>query len=236
MRASIPAFSLVAIACLLSGCESGPGISTDPSRAVVSTTNLPEPDPTASSTSLERDYHVGPLDQLDITVFQVDDLTRTVEVDAVGRISLPLIGEIDAAGKTPMQLQTEIADKLGKYVRSPQVNVYVKQAQSQKITIEGAVVQPGVYPVAGRTTLVQALAMAHGVDRFAKLKQIVVFRTIKGQRMAAMFDLDGIRSGKYPDPEVFGDDLIEVDQNSAKRTLFDIVEAAPLLDVFRVFP
>ena len=232
MRANLRAVSLVAIALALSACSSGPSLSTGHSRAVVTTPNLPTPDAANSSISLERDYHIGPLDQLDVTVFQVEDLTRSVQVDAVGRISLPLIGPVDAAGKTPIQLQAELADKLSHFIRSPQVNVYVKQAQSQKFTVDGSVTTPGIYPLSGRMTLMEAIATAHGLDRFARTNEVVVFRTVNGQKMAGVFDLGGIRSGRYADPEIYGNDLIEVNESLARRTLFDLISITPLVSMF----
>jgi polysaccharide export outer membrane protein len=236
MRTSTSIVMLAALMGLLPACASDSAISTDRSRAVTLTNSLAPPDAVMTDTSLERDYRIGPLDELDVSVFGVDQLKSSVKVDALGRIALPLVGTVDAEGKTTDQLEADISGKMSAFVRSPQVSVFVKQAQSQKITIEGSVTQPGVYPLTGRTTLLEALAMAHGIDRFAKLDQIVVFRTVDGNRMAARFNAAAIRNGQYADPEVYGNDFIEVNQNAGKRTLYDLVELLPLADVFRFIP
>jgi polysaccharide export outer membrane protein len=114
--------------------------------------------------------------------------------------------------------------------------VVVKEALSQRITVEGAVQQPGVYPIEGRTTLMQALALARGSDPArSNEKKVVVFRTVNGQRMAAGFNMDEIRRGKMEDPQVYGNDIIVVDSNNAKGFLRDVISAVPLLAIFHPF-
>jgi polysaccharide export outer membrane protein len=179
------------------------------------------------------DYRIAPLDVLDIAVFQVPDLTKTVQVSSSGQISLPLIGAVAAAGKSVRSLEEEIAAKLGaKYLQSPQVSVFVKEATSQRVTVEGAVMKPGIYPMTGQTTLLQTIAMAGGLDRVADSRGIVVFREVDGARKAAKFDLPAIRSGKANDPVIAGGDVIVVDESGAKTALRGIRESLGIFGLF----
>ena len=198
--------------------------------------SLPPPDQNGMVMT-QQAYRIGPLDKLDISVFQVPELTGSVEVDASGQISLPLIGQVAAGGKTTGELSQLIAQKLSaKYLQDPQVTVVVKEALSQKITVEGAVQQPGVYPIEGRTTLMQAIAMARGADpNRANEKKVVVFRTVGGQRMAAGFNLVDIRTGKTDDPQVYGNDVIVMDASNARGIFHDMIASVPLLAIFRPF-
>ena len=141
-------------------------------------------------------YKIGPHDVLDISVFKVPELTRSVQVADTGTINLPLVGEVRAAGRTAQELERDLAQKLGaKYLQSPQVTVFVKEYNSQRVTIEGAVKKPGVYPIRSKTSLLQLIAMADGLDASSD-STVVVFRQIDGKRIAARFDIDQIRTGQ----------------------------------------
>lgn len=195
---------------------------------------LPPPDTTQMQVSGATEYHIGPMDVLDVSVFQVADLTRTVQVDAAGFITLPLIGQVPVAGKTVSQVQSDIAAKLSaKYLQSPDVTVFVKEFTSQKVTVDGSVKQPGVYAIAGKTTLLQAIAMARGTDQDANFKRVVIFRMINNKRMAAVFDIGQIRAGRMDDPEIFGNDVVVVDRDGMKSVLRGVTGAVPLFSVFR---
>ena len=191
--------------------------------------DMPAPDPSYASLDVAKNYRIGPLDKLDIQVFQVDELKTEVQVDASGNISLPLLGALVAAGKTTSELAEEIASRLdAKYLKSPQVTVMVKEAESQKVTVGGAVIQPGVYEIKGKTTLLQAVALARGADRVADLKHVTVFRTVNGQRYVATVDMRDIQNGRLKDPEIFGDDLVMVGTSGFKSTLREVTGVAPL--------
>lgn len=197
----------------------------------VPTKDLPPPDPSYASLNVAQNYRIGPLDKLMITVFQVDEMKTEVQVDASGKISLPLLGGMVAAGKTTSELSAEIAAKLdAQYLKSPQVTVLVEEAESQRITVGGAVTQPGVFEIKGKTTLLQAVALAHGADRVANLKRVAVFRTVNGQKMVAVVDMRAIQSGKMADPEIYGDDVVIVGESGAKTTLRDLSGVAPLFN------
>ncbi|MHB8530558.1 MAG: polysaccharide biosynthesis/export family protein [Caulobacteraceae bacterium] len=180
------------------------------------------------------DYRIGPLDKLDITVFEVKDLTiEKMQVDASGEILLPLIGAVRAQGRTTTELSGEIAARLaGRYMQNPQVSVVVEEAVSQKVSVEGAVNEAGVFEMKGRTSLLEAVAMAKGASKDANLHRVSIVRAVDGRQKAASFDLAAIRAGKAPNPEVFGNDVIIVDSSRSKLLWRGMIEAMPALIVF----
>ena len=186
--------------------------------ALAASNTLPPPDAMAQARPGVAEYRIGPQDKLDISVDQLAELTKTVEVDTSGHILLPLIGQVQASGRTPAELSGDIATALKKkYMKDPQVVVALKEGQGQKITIDGAVVQPGVYPLAGPTTLLQAVSLAKGPDpKLANIKRVAIFRTVGGARRQAFYDLSQVRSGKAEDPPVYGNDIVVVDTSGAK--------------------
>ncbi|MDP9423666.1 MAG: polysaccharide export protein [Pseudomonadota bacterium] len=180
---------------------------------------------------------ITPLDRLQVTVFREPDLSvEDVLVDEGGRVLLPLVGPLTAAGKSTEALASEITGKLRQYIRNPEVSVSVKQAASRRVTVAGSVVQPGVYPLEGRTTLLQAVALAQGPSQVASLNQTLIFRTVNGQRTAARFDLDAIARGKDTDPEVLPGDTIAIGSSKFKTAWRDIVLTMRSFNVFNLVP
>jgi polysaccharide export outer membrane protein len=165
-----------------------------------------------------NEYRITPQDVLDLDVSQVAELSKPVTVDTSGKILLPLVGQIQAAGRTPAELSQDIAAALKKrYMKDPQVVVSVKESQGQKITVDGAVNQPGAYTLNGPTTLMQAVSLAKGADpHFANLHRVAIFRTVEGERRSAIYDLAAIRTGRSPDPAVYGSDIVMVDTSGTK--------------------
>lgn len=190
--------------------------------------------PDAPSTTLvDEDYKIGPLDTIKITVFQVPDLSGDFEVDLTGRVSLPLVGDVRAVDMTTAQLDQALTQQLSaKYLQNPDVSVALKASTRRNITVDGAVRQPGMFPVSGPTTLMQAIAMARGTDDTANPRRIAVFRQIQGQRMAAAFDLTSIRRGQAEDPKVYSGDIIVVDGSNIKAIQREILQTIPLLSIF----
>lgn len=177
-----------------------------------------------------RDYLVGAFDKLNIDVYGVEDLRRDrIEVDASGRIQFPFAGSIEAGGKTPQELAELITARVSKFVRNPQVTVNVVEARSSAITVDGQVKKPGLYPVVGRMTLIKAIASAEGMTDFAKVSEVVVFRTVGGRDYAALYDLGAIRRGAYGDPEIYANDVVIVGDSPQRRLLRDLITVAPLL-------
>lgn len=223
------AFALVPL-LFLTACASSPQLGGDPDLSVVASSELPAPT-ISDFTADARPYLVGPFDKLTIDVFGIEELkSREVQVDAAGRISFPLAGVVEVAGLSPGEIETRIADRLrAAYVRDPQVTINLKDAVSQVVTIEGRVKKPGLYPVLGRMTLMRAIAKAEGTEEFSKLDDVVIFRTVKGQRMAALYDLEGIRYGAYPDPEIYPNDVVMVGDNESRRLFKDLLTTFSLI-------
>ena len=219
---------VAAMSLLMWGC-SGPRFVGRQDLTVLQNAALPAPT-RADLTTQGRPYLIGPFDRVDVSVFGVEELSREVQADASGRISLPLVGVIDAAGKTPAELSGVIAERLrGRYVRDPQVSVNLTQTVSQVVTVGGEVREPGLYPVVGRMTLIQAVARAKGLTENARQSQVVLFRRVNDQQMAALYDIRAIRLGAYEDPEVYANDIILVGESTARLWFRDIVSMSGLL-------
>lgn len=177
----------------------------------------------APQISLGKDYRVGPNDLLEIEVLDLDNSKRTVRVNAAGAITLPLIGAVGVAGLTGQQIESHVAAKYSeRYLQNPQVSVFIKEFTTERITIDGAVARPGIYPLTGQITLLRALALAGGFGSIADSSQVMLFRVNeKGVRQVATFDVDKIRAGKDDDPAIRGDDLIVVQRDANRRLLKD---------------
>ena len=217
------------VALFLASCAGNSVIGASPDVTLVSTEGLPPPE-RSDTLAANRPYLLGPFDKLKIDVFGIEDLSREVQIDASGRLSFPLVGVIEASGRTPAELSAELEQKLrGEYVRDPQVTVNLEETVSQVVTVDGQVANPGLYPVVGRMTLIRAVATAGGTAEFAKLDDVVIFRTVNGQQLAGLYNLKAIRRGNYSDPEVFANDVIIVGDSKARRIFQDVLKAAPLL-------
>ena len=204
----------------VAGCSSGPSLGQG-STAVGVRSALPAPDSTFSTADLTN-YRIGPRDQLNVEVFGAPELTRAGEVDAAGNLSFPLIGSVVAAGKTPKEVAQSIEAGLrGRYLKNPTVTVNITKAVAQTFTVDGAVRDPGVYPVAGRMTLQQAIASAKGAGDIANLNNVVIFRTVNNQRLAALFSLKAIRAGRASDPQIYANDIVVVGENATRRFMKD---------------
>ena len=194
-----------------------------PEAAAAAAAASGEPQPLASLTSVGADYKIGPSDLLDFDVYGVPDMQRTVRVNASGVVSLPLVGPVMLAGLTTAQAETLIAARYEKdFLQNPQVSLFIKEFTSQRITIEGAVAKPGIYPVIGQLTLLRALALAGGGGQYAQLNEIMLFRG--GSTLDAntqTFDLEKIRSGEVQDPLISADDVIVVKRDSRRTALRD---------------
>lgn len=222
---------------ILCGCMGKPApIATNPAGRTIALAELPEPgaeDIVRSS----RLAFVGPFTELRVEVYGVPEMQRDILTDGEGNFSFPLIGTIAAAGKTPAAIEAEVTQKLGtQYVRNPHVTVNFKSPnnnslalQSLSVTVDGQVTKPGSYPVVGRVTLMRAVALAGGVTEFAKLNDVIVFRKVGVQQYAGLYNLEAIRRGNYPDPEIFANDLVVVGDSPQRRLFKDILQSAPLL-------
>ncbi|MFT3755272.1 MAG: polysaccharide biosynthesis/export family protein [Pseudoxanthomonas sp.] len=222
-------FALLALfACLLSACASNKRLAT-------TGVPLPPPDTTATSGAYEgaTDYRIGAQDLLEISVFGVQELNRQVRVNSNGQITLPLIGGVMAGGKTIPELETELGSKYADgYLQKPQVSVFVREYTSQRVTLEGALKKPGIYPLTGKTSLLQAIAMAEGLESLADPRAVVIFRNVDGKRMGAAFNLVEVRRGETTDPQVYGDDIIIVERSGSRTAVREFIDK---LGVFAMF-
>ena len=186
---------------------------------------------TAVSDPSSSAYKIGPLDVLEVSVFKVPDLSRTIQVADSGTINLPLVGEVPAAGRTAQDVERDLTKRLGaKYLQSPQVNVYVKEYNSQRVTIEGSVKKPGVYPIRGDASLLQIIATAEGLTDTAQ-SEVAVFRNVDGKRTAAKFDIGDIRSGTLQDPKLVQGDVVIVSDSAVKSAYQGLLKAIPLASI-----
>ena len=173
-----------AVVLCLWGATAGPVFAQDPAPG---TTQSPEAAPAAApaaSTTREarivaeaRDYRIGPEDVLDISVWKNPELSRTVPVRPDGKVSLPLVNDIHAAGLTPTTLRDELTRRLAEYIPSPEVAVIVREVHSAKVSVVGAVRTPGRYEVRSPATVLELIALAQGFTDFASRDRIVVLRT-----------------------------------------------------------
>jgi len=196
---------------------------------------LAAPD-TPTVVPLESDYKIAPMDTVSVKVFKAPDLSGDYEFDLTGHISLPLVGEVEAANLTTAQLDQRLTETLGrKYFEHPDVSVGVKASTKRAVTVDGAVKQAGSFPVAGSTSLMQAVALAGGTTEDANAHRVAIFRTISGQRQAAAFDLVAIRHGQAQDPQIYPGDIVVVDGSSIKEGFKRVMQGFPFLSLFRPF-
>jgi polysaccharide export outer membrane protein len=191
------------IACLLSSVAFSIG-----ARGQVAPSNPADGGPAADDTTLapphvDASYVIGNDDVLSINVWKEAELSRQLPVRSDGKISLPLIGDVQAAGRTPLQLQRDIVDKLKSFITDPQVAVIVQQINSLKFNVLGQVNKPGSYPLTAGTTIVDAIAVAGGFRDFAKKKSIYVIRPeANGSEHRFIFNYQSFVKGANPDQNI----------------------------------
>lgn len=249
----------IAMALALCGCgadlneatmASGPGTPT----AVTASLGAPPPQSAPSSAEQRKSakllrevrelesksaatggdgYRIGPQDVLEISIYQAPDLTKSVQVAESGTINLPLVGDVRAGGVTARELEQDLKKKYGvRYLQNPQVTVFVREYNSQRVTVEGAVNSPGVYPYRGKMSLVQLIATSGGLKEVADGSEVMVFRTATGKREAARFDVDEIKAGRAPDPAIMQGDVVIVGTSAAKKLYNDLLKALPMVGMF----
>lgn len=163
----------------------------------VAVASLGQPANAATGKPHDDTFVIGASDVLAISVWKEPDISRSVPVRSDGKISLPLAGEVQAAGLTPLKLERDIADKLQNYISEPEVTVIVQQVNSQKFNILGQVARPGSYPLSSSSTVLDAIALAGGFRDFAKQKSIYVLRqNSNGTQSRMPFNYKNIIKGK----------------------------------------
>ena len=157
--------------------------------------------PTQSAAN-DADYKIGPQDVLRIDVWKEPEITRTVPVRPDGKISLPLLNDVQAAGLTPTQLASSISEGLKRFITSPQVTVSVNEINSRRIYVTGEVTRPGAYPLLPNMTVLQALSSSGGFNQFAKVKGIYVLRVEDGKQVKHPFNYKDAVAGKNPEQNI----------------------------------
>lgn len=212
---------------LISGCAS------KPLEVPYNPTDFGPPDPVEV---VKVSDVIAPGDKIKVTVFGVDSLSGEYLVEENGQIEYPLIGVVQAQGNTPSEFAKILAARLGeRNLRNPNVQVAVSERAQQTITIEGAVKEPAVVPIRGQSSLLQAIALAHGTTEDANTSQVVVFRKVNGQRMAAAFDLKAIRRAESTDPVIYPNDVVVVSGSNNRRIVDKVLQVVPILGIFRPF-
>ena len=151
---------------------------------------------------LDPDYKIGPQDVLRIDVWKELEISRTAPVRPDGKISLPLLNDVQAAGLTPMQLAAVIGEGLKKYITNPQVTVSVAEINSRRIYVTGEVLKPGAFPLLPNMTVLQALSSSGGFSQFARVKNIYVLRKEEGKDVKHPFNYRDVVSGKKPEQNI----------------------------------
>lgn len=218
------------IAGLLAACAGREPLRSTSSLTVMEGDTVLPPPNRGDLTAADRPALIGPLDTIQIDVFNIPDLSREMQVDASGRVAMPLAGTIDARGKTSAELAQAIEAALrARYIRDPEVTVNIKSSVSQVVTIDGQVVEPGLYPVTNQMTLMRVIASAKGLSEFARQDDVVILRTVGDQRMAGLYNVEAIRRGVYDDPAVYANDVIVVGDSPQRRLFRDFVSLSPIL-------
>lgn len=180
--------------------SSQPAQSSAPAQAISSVVDV---DPA---------YKIGPQDVLRVDVWKEPEISRTLPVRPDGKVSLPLLNDVQAAGLTPVQLASKIADGLKKYITNPQVTVGVTEINSRRIFVTGEVTKPGAFSLLPNMTVLQALSSSGGFTQFARLKNIYILRTEDGKQVKHPFNYKEAVSGKHPEQNIIleGGDVIVV--------------------------
>jgi polysaccharide export outer membrane protein len=165
-------------------------------------TTAAQPVPAVQGVPVDASFVIGTDDLLAIVFWELPNHSAEVAVRPDGKITLPLLNEVQASGLTPDQLRTQITTAAAKYIRDPQVSVIVKQINSRKVFVTGKVLRPGSYPITQPTTVLQMLAIAGGTSDFAKTKKIAIMRTEHGQTQSFKFNYGEVLQGKKLDQNI----------------------------------
>ena len=193
---SVSASVVLALMLFLSGRQTTQGQKPSDGTPAV------KPAPAAQVTSGEEEYKIGPQDVLRIDVWKEPEITRTVPVRPDGKISLPLLNDVQAAGLTAGQLSAFITEGLKKFINSPQVTVSVSEINSRRVYVTGEVAHAGAFPLLPNMTVLQALSSSGGFTQFAKVKGIYVLRTEDGKQVKHPFNYKEVLAGRSQEQNI----------------------------------
>jgi len=157
---------------------------------------------TGQPAAMDPEYKIGAQDVLKVDVWREDQLTRTVPVRPDGKITLPLLNDVQAAGLTPMELAGAIREELKNYINDPQVTVSVSEINSRRIYVNGEITRPGAFPLLPKMTVLQALSSSGGFTQFAHVKSIYILRTTDGQKIKIPFNYKAAINGKNSNQDI----------------------------------
>jgi len=220
LHSLLPVTAVFIGAVLIAGCSTPPAHPEDTQQVGLGTTESGS----IFSSLRELDYlaptentAISSGDLLDIKVFQAEELSGKYKVGSDGKISLPLIGALSVSGKTPLVVETQLSGLLKqKYLQDPQVSILVESFTNQRVTVEGEVNKPGVYPIEGSITFLQAIALAGGLANLASPDKVVLFRRNGQQVKAYQLDIQAIRDGRLRDPYIRGNDQIVAHRSDSR--------------------
>lgn len=207
----------------LSGCAADRAYGGAAGIKIAELNELPAP-------RIENLYVIGPQEALEVEVVGAERLSGTFLTDGQGRISFPLVGLLNLDGLAPNEAAELIGDVLrGSFLLDPQVRVIPSQIPPPVVSVGGQVNAPGEYPVLGRQSLLRVVNQAGGLAEYAQLDDVLILRTVGGQRYIGAYNLQAIQRGNYEDPTVYPNDIIIVGDSPSRRRLDSILRFAPLL-------
>lgn len=213
----------LAVALILPGCATDRTYGEAPGIEIAELEELPAP-------RFDNLYVIGQQDALEIEVVGAERLSGTYLTDGQGRISFPLIGLLDVDGLAPNEAADLIANSLqGNYLLNPQVRVIPAEVPPRTVSVGGQVNKPGEYPVPGKQSLLRVINQAGGLAEYADMEDVLVLRTVAGQRYIGAYNIQAIQRGNYADPTVYPNDIVVVGDSPARRRLDNILSFAPLL-------
>lgn len=218
-----PALGCLLVALALSACATDRTYGEAPGIEIAQLSELPAP-------SKENLYFIGAQEALEIEVIDAERLSGTYLTDGAGRISFPLVGLLDLNGLAPDEGAELIAGHLrGRYLLDPQVRIIPEEIPPPTVSVGGQVNEPGEYPLLGRQSLLRVVNQAGGLSEYAKLDDVLILRTVDGQRYIGAYNIQAIQRGNYTDPTVYSNDIIIVGDSPSRRRLDSILQFAPLL-------
>jgi len=220
--------AVLAAAAMISGCQ--PTLNSQLPTGQVAYDNLA----VSQADAVSSQVLLQPRDKIGVNVFEEPNLsTEEAVVDPAGNVSLPLIGEVRAAGLSPAELARQIEQAYGaRYLRDPHVNVVLVEGAPRVVAVEGQVKEAGVFEVQEGYTLLTALALAGSPIETAKLDEILIFREKGGERLGGRFNLTDIRAGRAADPAILPGDTVVVGYSQVRGAYLDFLKAAPIFGAF----
>ena len=213
----------IVVSASLAGCAHDRTVAAAPGIEVADLAQLPVPQDLGV-------YTIGAQETLQISVVGSEMLSGTFLTDEEGYLQYPLVGDVFVGGKTPSAAARLIADGLrGRYVVNPQVTVRPEAIPAPTISVGGEVERPGTYPAATSVSLIRAVNNAGGLSEYAESEDVLVLRTVDGQRYIGVYNIEAIQRGNYPDPAIYPNDIVTVGNSPFRRTLESVLQFVPLL-------